>query len=95
MNLDSIPQRSPFPKVGVPLINALPCPCLAPPFREGRLRELDHVVSQCPREQMLMWFSVRMFQEACLHNRLQTVRGADQTTVLDERAWPSPSTRVG
>ena len=23
---------------------------------------------------MLAWFTVRMFKEACLHNRLQTVR---------------------
>lgn len=42
--------------------------------REGRLQELDRIIRQCPREDMLAWFSVRMFKEACLRNRLQTVR---------------------
>ncbi|CAM9365120.1 unnamed protein product [Sphacelaria rigidula] len=40
----------------------------------GRLRELDHVLSKCPRDEILTWFSVRMFQAACLHNNLSTMR---------------------
>ncbi|CAB1119222.1 unnamed protein product [Ectocarpus sp. CCAP 1310/34] len=42
--------------------------------REGRLRDMDQVSSSCPRGEILAWFTVRMFKEACTHNRLQTMR---------------------
>ncbi|CAN0453579.1 unnamed protein product, partial [Laminaria digitata] len=42
--------------------------------RVGQLQELEHVVSQCPRGEMLAWFSVRMFEQACINNRLQIMR---------------------
>lgn len=50
-------------------------------IREGRLQELDRAVDQCPRGEMLVWFSVRMFEEACLHNRLETVSAAKSAEV--------------
>ncbi|CBN80071.1 conserved unknown protein [Ectocarpus siliculosus] len=42
--------------------------------REGRLRDMDQVSRSCPRGEMLAWFTVRMFKEACAHNHLQTMR---------------------
>ncbi|CAN0005718.1 unnamed protein product [Ectocarpus sp. 12 AP-2014] len=42
--------------------------------REGRLRDMDQVSNSCPRGEMLAWFTVRMFKEACAHNRLQAMR---------------------
>ncbi|CAN0065441.1 unnamed protein product [Ectocarpus sp. 12 AP-2014] len=35
---------------------------------------MDQVSSSCPSGEMLTWFTVRMFKEACAHNRLQTMR---------------------
>ncbi|CAM9439138.1 unnamed protein product [Choristocarpus tenellus] len=41
---------------------------------EGKLRDLDRVVSECPKQDLLFWFTVGMFREACLKNRVPVMR---------------------
>lgn len=55
-------------------------------------------MSQCPRGEMLAWFSVRMFEQACINNRLQIVRMCVRASVSEGNlfgmAFPLSATTV-